>query len=86
MKAGHDWPREGLSARQIAPGQVQVTYCGSRGKQLLSGPQNIAGRDGMRGIDSYTLNTVAGWVLGTGLLVFGLHALAEAIYHAEAPE
>ena len=40
----------------------------------------------MRRIDSYTLNTVAGWVLGTGLLVFGLNALAEAVYHAEAPE
>ena len=40
----------------------------------------------MRGIDSYTLNTVAGWVLGTALLVFGLNALAEVVYHAEAPD
>jgi cytochrome c len=40
----------------------------------------------MRKIDSYTLNTVAGWVLGTGLLVFGLNALAGVVYHAEAPE
>ena len=40
----------------------------------------------MRRINSYTLNTVAGWVLGTGLLVFGLNVLAEAVYHAEAPE
>ena len=40
----------------------------------------------MRGINSYTLNTVAGWVLGTGLLVFGLNTLAEVVYHAEAPE
>jgi cytochrome c2 len=40
----------------------------------------------MRGIDSYTLNTVAGWVLGTGLLVFGLNALAGVVYHAETPE
>lgn len=40
----------------------------------------------MRRIDSFTLNTVAGWVLGTGLLVFGLNVLAETIYHAEAPE
>jgi cytochrome c len=40
----------------------------------------------MRKIDSYTLNTVAGWVLGTGLLVFGLNALAGIVYHAEAPE
>ena len=40
----------------------------------------------MRGINSYTLNPVAGWVLGTGLLVFGLNILAEAVYHAEAPE
>jgi cytochrome c2 len=42
--------------------------------------------DGMRKIDSYTLNTVAGWVLGTGLLVFGLNALAGVVYHAETPE
>jgi cytochrome c len=40
----------------------------------------------MRRIDSYTLNTVAGWVLGTGLLVFGLNALAGIVYHAETPE
>ncbi|HUE44787.1 MAG TPA: c-type cytochrome [Aestuariivirgaceae bacterium] len=40
----------------------------------------------MRRIDSYTLNTVAGWVLGTGLLVFGLNALAGVVYHAETPE
>ena len=40
----------------------------------------------MRRIDSYTLNTVAGWVLGTGLLVLGLNVLAEVVYHAEAPE
>jgi cytochrome c len=40
----------------------------------------------MRKIDSYTLNTVAGWVLGTGLFVFGLNALAGVVYHAEAPE
>lgn len=40
----------------------------------------------MRKIDSYTLNTVAGWVLGTGLLVFGLNALAGVVYHAETPE
>jgi cytochrome c2 len=41
--------------------------------------------DGMRGIDTYTLNTVAGWILGTGLLVFGLNELAHIVYHAEAP-
>lgn len=46
----------------------------------------LLAEDGMRGIDSYTLNTVAGWVLGTGLLVFGLNAFADVIYHAEAPE
>jgi cytochrome c len=40
----------------------------------------------MRGIDSYTLNTVAGWVLGSALLAFGLNTLAEAVYHSEAPE
>jgi len=40
----------------------------------------------MRKIDGYTLNTVAGWVLGTGLLVFGLNALAGVVYHAETPE
>jgi cytochrome c len=40
----------------------------------------------MRKIDSYTLNTVAGWVLGTGLLVFGLNALAGVVYHAETPQ
>ena len=37
-------------------------------------------------LDSFTLNTVAGWVLGTGLLVFGLNILAEVVYHAEAPD
>jgi cytochrome c2 len=40
----------------------------------------------MRGIDAFTLNTVAGWVLGTGLLVFGLNELAHVVYHAETPE
>jgi cytochrome c2 len=40
----------------------------------------------MRGIDAFTLNTVAGWVLGAGLLVFGLNELAHVVYHAETPE
>ena len=65
----------------------KVTYCGARGKQLVSAAHaTLLAGDGMRGIDSYTLNTVAGWVLGTGLLVFGLNALAGIVYHAEAPE
>jgi mono/diheme cytochrome c family protein len=71
----------------IAPVHAQVTYCGARGKQLVSAAHaTLLAGDGMRGIDSYTLNTVVGWVLGTGLLVFGLNALAGVVYHAETPE
>ena len=36
--------------------------------------------------DSFTLNKIAGAVLGTLLLVFGLKALVEEIYHVEKPE
>ncbi len=36
--------------------------------------------------DSFTLNKIAGAILGTLLLVFGLQALVEAIYHVEKPE
>lgn len=37
-------------------------------------------------MNSSKFNTMAGWVLGSGLLVFGLNTLADVIYHAEAPE
>lgn len=40
----------------------------------------------MQGIDAYTLNKVAGWVLFTALLVFGLNEVAHIVYHAERPE
>ncbi len=37
-------------------------------------------------MNSSKFNTIAGWTLGTALLVFGLNSLADVIYHAEAPE
>lgn len=40
----------------------------------------------MQGIDAYTLNKIAGWVLFTFLLVFGLNEMANILYHAERPE
>jgi cytochrome c len=40
----------------------------------------------MQAVDTYTLNKIAGWVLFTGILVFGLSELAHVIYHAEKPE
>ena len=40
----------------------------------------------MFGMDTMTLNKIAGAVLGTGLLVMGLNILSDAVYHAEKPE
>jgi cytochrome c len=37
-------------------------------------------------MNSFELNKIAGAVLGTALLVFGLSELAGIIYHTEAPE
>lgn len=37
-------------------------------------------------IDSFTINKIAGAILGTMLLVMGLKQVAEIIYHAEKPE
>ncbi len=39
----------------------------------------------MQGIDTFFLNKIAGWVLFTALLVFGLNELGHAIYHAPKP-
>jgi cytochrome c len=36
-------------------------------------------------MDSWTFNKIAGAVLATALLVFGLQSLSEVLYHAEAP-
>jgi cytochrome c len=40
----------------------------------------------MQGIDFFFYNKIAGWVLFTALLVFGLNELSHAVYHAEKPE
>ena len=37
-------------------------------------------------MNSFEFNKIAGAVLGTALLVFGLHELAGIIYHPHAPE
>ena len=37
-------------------------------------------------MDSFEFNKIAGAVLGTALIVFGLKELAHEIYHADAPE
>ena len=37
-------------------------------------------------MNSFEFNKMAGAVLGTALMVFGLHTLAGFIYHAETPE
>ena len=37
-------------------------------------------------MNSFEFNKIAGAVLGTLLLVFGLQSLAGALYHAEKPE
>lgn len=37
-------------------------------------------------MNSFEFNKIAGAVLGTALVVFGLNTLADVIYHAEAPE
>lgn len=39
----------------------------------------------MQGIDTYFLNKVAGWVLFTGLIVFGLSEVANIVYHSPKP-
>jgi len=39
----------------------------------------------MQAIDTFFLNKVAGWVLFTGLLVFGLSEVAHIVYHTDAP-
>ena len=40
----------------------------------------------MQRMDSFEFNKIAGAILGTALVVFGLKELAGAIYHADAPE
>lgn len=40
----------------------------------------------MQRMDSFEFNKIAGAVLGTALVVFGLKELAGIIYHADAPE
>ena len=40
----------------------------------------------MQRMDSFEFNKIAGAVLGTALVVFGLKELASEIYHADAPE
>ena len=40
----------------------------------------------MQGMDTFFFNKIAGWVLFTALLVFGLNELGHAIYHAPKPE
>ena len=40
----------------------------------------------MESIDRFFLNKIAGWVLFTALLVFGLNQLAHVIYQAKKPE
>jgi cytochrome c len=37
-------------------------------------------------MDSFEINKIAGAVLGTALVVFGLNELAGIVYHAETPE
>ncbi len=37
-------------------------------------------------MNSFEFNKIAGAVLGSALIVFGLNSLADVIYHAEAPE
>jgi cytochrome c len=37
-------------------------------------------------MNSFEINKIAGAVLGTALVAFGLNSLADVIYHAEAPE
>lgn len=37
-------------------------------------------------MNSFEFNKMAGAVLGTALMVFGLHSLAGFVYHAETPE
>jgi len=39
----------------------------------------------MQAIDTFFLNKVAGWVLFTGLLVFGLSEVAHIVYHTSPP-
>ena len=40
----------------------------------------------MFGMDTMTVNKIAGALLGSGLLVMGLNILADSVYHAEKPE
>jgi cytochrome c len=40
----------------------------------------------MESTDRFLYNKIAGWLLFTALLVFGLNELAHVIYHAEKPE
>ncbi len=40
----------------------------------------------VQGMDSFEFNKIAGAVLGTALVVFGLREMAGIIYHADAPE
>ncbi len=39
----------------------------------------------MQGVDTFFLNKVAGWVLFTGLIVFGLGEVASIIYYSPKP-
>ena len=61
------------------------TYCRSNEKQLVSAPERNA-KGILHPMNSFEFNKMAGAVLGTALVVFGLNELAGVIYHAETPE
>jgi cytochrome c len=61
------------------------TYCGQIEKQLVSAPDRwLKGFDPF--MNSFEFNKMAGAVLGTALMVFGLNELSGIIYHPEKPE
>jgi len=65
------------------------TYCDGLEKQLVSARFKAQGdRDASesRMIDSWTFNKIAGAVLGTALVVFGLNELSGIIFATENPE
>src|SRR5882724_412367 len=80
-----------FSIMDLGPGAANWTdpsysYCGGREKQLVSAPDKGWQGAGDFMSSSIEFNKIAGAVLGTALMVFGLKSLAGIIYHSEKPE
>lgn len=66
--------------------RARCSYCTVPCESLVSGPRGKRSNAQVLRMDSFEFNKIAGAVLGTLLVTFGLGIVAEEIFHGEAPE